>query len=225
MDYNLMKNNKVFIAGEVVSEPKFSHQVFDEKFFEFDLKVTRLSDSFDIIPITISEKLLLGNDVMVGSKICGNGQFRSYNKLEDGRSKLLLTVFLREITPYIESENPNYIEITGYVCKEPVFRTTPFKREISDVLLAVNRSYNKSDYLPCIAWGRNARFVKNFNIGDKVMVTGRIQSRDYQKKINDEFVTKTAYEVSLNRIELVKEEPLCDMMTTSIGSMENYYVR
>ena len=220
-----MKNNKVFIAGEVVSEPKFSHQVFDEKFFEFDLKVTRLSDSFDIIPITISEKLLLGNDVMVGSKICGNGQFRSYNKLEDGRSKLLLTVFLREITPYIESENPNYIEITGYVCKEPVFRTTPFKREISDVLLAVNRSYNKSDYLPCIAWGRNARFVKNFNIGDKVMVTGRIQSRDYQKKINDEFVTKTAYEVSLNRIELVKEEPLCDMMTTSIGSMENYYVR
>lgn len=225
MDYNLMKNNKVFIAGEVVSEPKFSHQVFDEKFFEFDLKVTRLSDSFDIIPITISEKLLLGNDVMVGSKICGNGQFRSYNKLEDGRSKLLLTVFLREITPYIESENPNYIEITGYVCKEPVFRTTPFKREISDVLLAVNRSYNKSDYLPCIAWGRNARFVKNFNIGDKVMVTGRIQSRDYQKKINDEFVTKTAYEVSLNRIELVKEDPLCDMMTTSIGSMENYYVR
>ena len=220
-----MKNNKVFIAGEVVSEPKFSHQVFDEKFFEFDLKVTRLSDSFDIIPITISEKLLLGNDVMVGSKICGNGQFRSYNKLEDGRSKLLLTVFLREITPFIESENPNYIEITGYVCKEPVFRTTPFKREISDVLLAVNRSYNKSDYLPCIAWGRNARFVKNFNIGDKVMVTGRIQSRDYQKKINDEFVTKTAYEVSLNRIELVKEEPLCDMMTTSIGSMENYYVR
>ena len=220
-----MKNNKVFIAGEVVSEPKFSHQVFDEKFFEFDLKVTRLSDSFDIIPITISEKLLLGNDVMVGSKICGNGQFRSYNKLEDGRSKLLLTVFLREITPYIESENPNYIEITGYVCKEPVFRTTPFKREISDVLLAVNRSYNKSDYLPCIAWGRNARFVKDFNIGDKVMVTGRIQSRDYQKKINDEFVTKTAYEVSLNRIELVKEEPLCDMMTTSIGSMENYYVR
>ena len=220
-----MKNNKVFIAGEVVSEPKFSHQVFDEKFFEFDLKVTRLSDSFDIIPITISEKLLLGNDVMVGSKICGNGQFRSYNKLEDGRSKLLLTVFLREITPFIESENPNYIEITGYVCKEPVFRTTPFKREISDVLLAVNRSYNKSDYLPCIAWGRNARFVKNFNIGDKVMLTGRIQSRDYQKKINDEFVTKTAYEVSLNRIELVKEEPLCDMMTTSIGSMENYYVR
>jgi len=138
---------------------------------------------------------------------------------------LLLTVFLREITPYVESENPNYIEITGYVCKEPIFRTTPFKREISDVLLAVNRSYNKSDYLPCIAWGRNARFVKNFSIGDKVTVTGRIQSRDYQKKVNDELITRTAYEVSLNRIELIKEEPLVDVMTSSAGQMENYYVR
>lgn len=220
-----MKNNKVFIAGEVVSDPKFSHQVYDEKFYEFELKVTRLSDSFDIIPVTISEKLLLGNDIKVGSKICGNGQFRSYNKLDEGKSKLLLTVFIREITPYIESENPNYIEITGYVCKEPIFRTTPFKREISDVLLAVNRSYNKSDYLPCIAWGRNARYVKNFNVGDKVMVTGRIQSRDYQKKINDELITKTAYEVSLNKVELVREEPLFDVMMTSAGSMENYYVR
>jgi len=225
MDYNLMKNNKVFIAGEVVSQPKFSHQVYDENFFEFELKVTRLSDSYDVIPVTISEKLLLGNNIVIGSKICGNGQFRSYNKLEEGKSKLLLTVFIREITPYVESENPNYIEITGYVCKEPIFRTTPFKREISDVLLAVNRSYNKSDYLPCIAWGRNARFVKNFNIGDKVMVTGRIQSRDYQKKINDELITKTAYEVSLNKVELLKEEPIVDMMMTSAGNIENYYVR
>ena len=225
MDYNLMKNNKVLISGEVVSDPKFSHQVYDEKFYEFELKVTRLSDSYDIIPVTISEKLLLGNDIKIGSKICGNGQFRSYNKLDEGKSKLLLTVFIREITPYIESENPNHIEITGYVCKEPIFRTTPFKREISDVLLAVNRSYNKSDYLPCIAWGRNARYVKNFNVGDKVMVTGRIQSRDYQKKINDELITKTAYEVSLNRVELVREDSLIDVMMTSAGTMENYYVR
>ena len=225
MDYNLMKNNKVFMAGEVFSEPKFSHEVYGENFFEFGLKVTRLSDSFDIIPITVSEKLLIGNNIQIGSKICGNGQFRSYNKMEDGKSKLLLTVFLREINPYVESENPNHIEITGYVCKEPIFRTTPFKREISDVLLAVNRSYNKSDYLPCIAWGRNARFVKNFNIGDKVTVTGRIQSRDYQKKINDELITKTAYEVSLNRIELVKEDSLVDVVMTSAGELENYYVR
>lgn len=225
MDFNLMKNNKVFISGEVISEPKFSHEVYGENFFEFDLKVQRLSDSYDVIPVTISEKLLSDSKICVGSKICGNGQFRSYNKLCDGKSKLLLTVFLREILPYTPSENPNYIEIVGYVCKQPIFRTTPFKREISDVLLAVNRSYNKSDYLPCIAWGRNARFVKNFNVGDKVSVTGRIQSRDYQKKLGDELITKTAYEVSLSRIELIREDNNVDLMETSIGQMENYYVR
>lgn len=225
MDYNLMKNNKVYIAGEIVSEPRFTHAVFNEGFYEFDLKVSRLSDSYDIIPVTISERLFDGNKIELGQKISGTGQFRSYNKLEDGKSKLMLTVFLREILPYSEGENYNHIEIVGYVCKEPIFRTTPFKREISDVLLAVNRSYNKSDYLPCIAWGRNARFVKNFNIGDKVVVSGRIQSRDYQKKIENDFITKTAYEVSLNKIELVKEENGVDEMMTSVGKLENYYVR
>lgn len=222
MESNLMKNNRVFIAGEVVSEPKFSHEIYGEGFYEFNLRVTRLSSSSDIIPITVSERLI-DKDLTIGAKICGNGQFRSYNKMEDGKSKLMLTVFLRELLPYYENDNPNIIEITGYVCKEPIFRTTPFKREISDVLLAVNRSYNKSDYLPCIAWGKNARFVKNFNIGDKVIVTGRIQSRDYQKRINDELITKTAYEVSLNKIELIKDD--VDTMYTSAGLMENYYVR
>lgn len=225
MDYNLMKNNKVFIAGEIVSEPHLTHAVFNEGFYEFDLKVSRLSDSYDIIPVTISERLFEGNNIELGKKISGSGQFRSYNKLENGKSKLMLTVFLREILPYSEGENYNHIEIVGYVCKEPVFRTTPFKREISDVLLAVNRSYNKSDYLPCIAWGRNARFVKNFNIGDKVIVSGRIQSRDYQKKVENDLITKTAYEVSLNKIELVKEENEVDEMMTSVGRLENYYVR
>lgn len=225
MDYDLMKNNKVCISGEIVSMPKFTHEVYNEGFYEFDLKVARLSDSFDIIPVTVSERLLVGYDLKVGQKISGCGQFRSYNKLEEGKSKLMLTVFLREITPYVEGENYNHIEIVGYVCKDPIFRTTPFKREISDVLLAVNRSYNKSDYLPCIAWGRNARFVRSFNVGDKVIVSGRIQSRDYQKKINNDMVTKTAYEVSLNKIELVREEEDVDTVLTSIGRMENYYVR
>lgn len=220
-----MKNNKVYIAGEVVTEPKFSHEVYNEGFYEFDLKVTRLSETYDIIPITISERLMSINKIQVGSKISGNGQFRSYNKLEDGKSKLILTVFLREVLPYEEKENSNSIEIIGYVCKEPIYRTTPFKREISDVLLAVNRSYNKSDYLPCIAWGRNARFVKDFKIGDKVSVAGRIQSRVYQKKVGDELVSHTAYEVSLNKIELVNEEHLVDTVVTSIGELENYYVR
>lgn len=225
MDYNLLKNNRVTIAGEVVSDLVFSHETYGEKFYELSLKVARLSDIFDIIPVTISERLLVDNDIKLGSKIAGSGQFRSYNKLEDGKSKLMLTVFLRELLPYNEVENSNTIDIVGYVCKEPVFRTTPFKREIADVLLAVNRSYNKSDYLPCIAWGRNARFVKNFEIGDKVSVSGRIQSREYQKKIGEELITKVAYEVSLNRVEILKEDIEVDTVLTSVGVLENYYVR
>ena len=225
MNYNLMKNNKVSISGEVVSEPQFSHEVYNEGFYEFYLKVNRLSVAYDVIPITISERLMSISDIKVGNFISGIGQFRSYNKLEDGKSKLLLTVFLREIVPYDENNEPNSIEITGYVCKEPIFRVTPFNREISDVLLAVNRSYNKSDYLPCIAWGRNARFVKDFSVGDKVSVSGRIQSREYQKKIGEEVVTKVAYEISLNKIELVREESGLDTVMTSVGELENYYVR
>lgn len=225
MDYNLLKNNRVTIAGEVVSDLVFSHETYGEKFYELSLKVARLSDIFDIIPVTISERLLMDNNIGKGSKIAGGGQFRSYNKLEDGKSKLMLTVFLRELLPYNECENSNTIDIVGYVCKEPVFRTTPFKREIADVLLAVNRSYNKSDYLPCIAWGRNARFVKNFEIGDKVSVSGRIQSREYQKKIGEELITKVAYEVSLNRVEILKEDIEVDTVLTSVGVLENYYVR
>lgn len=221
-----MKNNRVTVSGEVASEPKFSHEVYGENFFEFDLKITRLSDTYDIVPITISEKLMYGNDIRVGNLISGNGQFRSYNKLEDGKSKLILTVFLRDLEPYGSCENPNLIEITGYVCKEPVFRVTPFKREICDVLLAVNRTYNKSDYLPCIAWGRNARFVRDFHVGDRVIVSGRIQSREYQKKIGEEIVTRTAYEVSLSRVELDREEErYVDTVMTSAGEMDNYYVR
>ena len=220
-----MQNNRVYISGEVVSEPKFSHEVYNEGFYEFNLKVSRLSIAHDIIPVTISERLMSINKIKVGSKISGNGQFRSYNKLEDGKSKLLLTVFLREIMPFDENVNPNVIEINGFVCKEPVFRTTPFNREISDVLLAVNRSYNKSDYLPCIAWGRNARFVRDFKVGDRVSVTGRIQSREYQKKIGDEVVTRVAFEVSLNKIELIKDDIAVDTIMTSAGELENYYVR
>ena len=225
MNYNLMKNNKVTISGEVVSEPKFSHEVYNEGFYEFYIKVSRLSVAYDIIPVTISERLMAIANIKVGSMISGIGQFRSYNKLEDGKSRLMLTVFLREVVPYDAYANPNLIEIPGYVCKEPVFRTTPFNREISDVLLAVNRSYNKSDYLPCIAWGRNARFVKDFSVGDKVNVSGRIQSREYQKKVGDNVFTKTAYEISLSKIELVKEVNEIDTVMTSVGELENYYVR
>jgi len=207
MNYELMENNKVFLKGEVVSNPEFSHEVFGEGFYELSLRVRRLSDNYDIIPITVSERLLTDNKFSVGSMVAIKGQFRSYNKLVENKSKLLLTVFVREIIDFDETMNPNIIELNGFICKEPIYRTTPFKREICDILLAVNRAYNKSDYLPCIAWGRNARFVKNIKIGQKVCVIGRIQSREYQKRINDsESLTKTAYEISISKIMIKNEE-------------------
>lgn len=199
-------NNKVQIAGEVVSEPKFSHEIYGENFYEFDVKVNRLSNSFDTIPVTVSDRLLNGKELSIGKFIEGIGQYRSYNKLDGEKSRLLLTIFLREFEVKETIEQTNSIQIVGYVCKEPIYRTTPFNREICDVLLAVNRNYGKSDYIPCIAWGRNARFVKNFKVGDKVRVEGRIQSREYQKKVeNEETLTKTAYEVSLSKISLVND--------------------
>lgn len=201
MNFEQMNNNRVYIAGKVVSEPKFSYEVFGEKFYEFSLEVKRLSDICDIIPVTISDRLIEDKIIEIGCYLAGVGQFRSYNKIIDGKSRLMLTVFIRELKEYDESINPNQIEITGFVCKEPIYRTTPFKREIADVLIAVNRSFNKSDYLPCIAWGRNAKFVGSLSVGDKLEMIGRIQSRPYQKRLDDNTVeNKVAYEISLNKI-------------------------
>lgn len=163
----------------------------------------RLSDQADIIPFTVSERLLGDGMIEVGQTVTLSGQLRSYNKICDGKSKLLLTLFVRDVLENDPERNPNSIDIVGYICKQPVYRTTPFKREICDVLLAVNRAYNKSDYLPCIAWGRNARFIKDVPVGSKVAINGRIQSRNYQKTLeNGKQETRVAYEVSVNRIEL-----------------------
>jgi single-stranded DNA-binding protein len=201
MDYMAEKNNKVYLMGEIVSEAVFSHEVYGEGFYELFVKVMRLSGQADIIPVTISERLIQGNDLKVGSEICALGQFRSYNKLENGKSRLMLTVFVREIVAEPPTKNPNSIVLSGYICKPPVYRTTPFNREIADLLIAVNRAYNKSDYIPCIAWGRNARFVQNLKVGDRVALSGRIQSREYQKKLNEtESVSMTAYEVSVSKL-------------------------
>ena len=200
MKYELMNNNKVFLSGVVETEPVYSHESFGEMFYEVRLSVPRLSEHTDSVPVTVSEKLI-GDNFQIGKNVALKGQFRSYNKVEDGKSKLMLTVFVREIIDFNETMNPNIIELVGYVCKPPTYRTTPFKREICDVLIAVNRSYNKSDYLPCIAWGRNARFVKNLEVGKKVFIVGRIQSRDYQKKTETgDILNKTAYEISINKI-------------------------
>jgi hypothetical protein len=200
MNYNTEKNNKVYVYGKIVSQAEFSHEVFGEGFYEFFVEVKRLSGQADILPVTISERLM-NEDMVVGSNLCALGQFRSYNKIENGKSRLMLTVFIREVLSSQPCKNPNSIVLSGYICKPPVYRTTPFNREIADLLIAVNRSYNKSDYIPAIAWGRNARFVKNLCIGDKIALSGRIQSREYQKKqADDSFVTMTAYEVSVSKL-------------------------
>lgn len=206
MDYMTEKNNKVYICGEIVSEATFSHEVYGEGFYEFFVRVVRLSGQADILPVTISERLIHGNDLKPGSMLSAVGQFRSYNKLEGGRSRLMLTVFVRELVEAGGGKNPNGIVLSGYICKPPIYRTTPFNREIADLLLAVNRAYNKSDYIPCIAWGRNARFVQNLKVGDRVALSGRIQSREYQKRLSEtETVTMTAYEVSISKLAAFEE--------------------
>ncbi|MBQ7307451.1 MAG: single-stranded DNA-binding protein [Clostridia bacterium] len=200
MNYELMNNNKVYLCGIVAKEGVLSHTYYGENFYEYLFSVKRLSDSYDTIPVLISERIINDN-LKVGNTVVVKGQYRSYNKIVDGKSKLVLSVFARDILENDVTQNPNQIYLTGFVCKEPIYRTTPFKREICDILIAVNRAYNKSDYIPCIAWGRNARFVKNFKVGDKIEIVGRIQSRDYQKKVdNDTYETKTAYEISITRI-------------------------
>ena len=224
----MLENNKVTVFGEVYSKPQFSHEIFGESFYEFLIRIKRLSDSYDVIPVTISERLM-DDRIEIGKTISVAGQFRSYNKLEDNKSKLMLTIFVREFIDLDKKVEANQIEITGFLCKEPIYRTTPFNREICDVLLAVNRSYNKSDYIPCIAWGRNARYIKNCKIGEKIKVIGRIQSREYQKRVDgsDNFITKVAYEVSLNKIIVQKENNLntsANSIKENLGSILNQNV-
>jgi single-stranded DNA-binding protein len=203
---NIIENNMVTISGKIISELEFSHEVYGEGFYYFMLDVPRLSDSCDKIPVTVSERLIAKQKLEIGKIIEVEGQFRSYNSFNNEGNRLVLTVFAREIT-FLEDEkkikNPNQIFLNGYICKKPIFRTTPFGREITDMLLAVNRPYNKSDYIPCIAWGRNARYSECLEIGDNIKVWGRIQSREYQKKLDaGEVITKTAFEISVSKMEV-----------------------
>jgi len=205
---NLMLNNKIYLEGTVVSDLSFSHEMYGEGFYNFELEVMRLSDTKDILNITVSERIITDMELSIGKDIIVEGQLRSYNKFMDGANKLILTVFARNIEPCLaRSKNPNEIFLDGFICKEPVYRTTPFGREIADVLLAVNRAYNKSDYIPTIAWGRNSRFCQNLGVGDNIRVWGRLQSREYQKKVSEtEVIKKVAYEVSISKMERVGKE-------------------
>ncbi|BDR73518.1 single-stranded DNA-binding protein [Clostridium tetani] len=205
---NLSQNNKIYLEGSICSELEFSHEMYGEGFYTFSLEVSRLSEAKDILYVTVSERLIINMDLKVGSEVVIEGQLRSYNKFINGVNRLILTVFARNIDFCIEkSKNPNQIFLNGFICKEPIYRTTPFGREIADVLLAVNRAYNKSDYIPTIAWGRNSRFCKGLKVGDNIRVWGRLQSREYQKRISeDEVIKKIAYEVSISKMEKVENE-------------------
>ncbi|KPU42210.1 single-stranded DNA-binding protein A [Oxobacter pfennigii] len=205
---NVITSNKAYVEGSIASEPEFSHEMYGEGFYNFNINVGRLSDVADLLPITISERLIDGVELTIGKYVIVEGQLRSYNKYTDGGNRLILTIFARDVSFDGErTKNPNQIYLDGFICKKPVYRTTPFGREITDMLVAVNRPYNKSDYIPAIAWGRNARFSEKLNVGDHVRIWGRIQSREYQKKLGEaEVITKTAYEVSISKMEKVEEE-------------------
>lgn len=206
---NYSDNNSILIGGVVVSEPEFSHEVFEEKFYSFNLETKRLSDYNDVLPVIISERLIDIKSIKNGLLVKIKGQFRSYNKLVDNKSKLVLSIFAKEIEvvgdeSVITLNEANFI---GYICKNPIYRKTPLGREIADVLVAVNRSYKKSDYIPCILWGRNAKFCETLSVGSRVKLTGRIQSRKYEKKLEDGTVlSKVAYEVSISKFAIDKDE-------------------
>ena len=219
MDTNYSENNYLTLVGKVTGEKKFSHEIYGERFYIFNLSIPRLSGNNDIIPITVSERLIKEDTLQEGRKLLVKGQFRSYNSYENERNRLILTVFAKDIIEVEEKEEEeendivkkdiitNEVVLVGYICKKPIYRQTPFGREISDILLAVNRAYNKSDYIPCIAWGRNARFCQNLEIGAQVKVVGRVQSRTYEKKHEDGTVeNRIAYEVSIGSLEVIEEK-------------------
>ena len=228
MDTGYLENNYLTLVGKVTSEKQFSHEIYGERFYSFDLSVPRLSGNADIIPVTVSERLITDEMLQEGTRLLIKGQFRSYNSYENERNRLILTVFAKDIEK-LEEEVPktevneegeevqvndfvkketvtNEVILIGYICKKPIYRQTPFGREIADLLLAVNRAYNKSDYIPSIAWGRNARFCQNLEVGTEVKIVGRIQSRNYEKKYEDgTIVKKVAYEVSVGSLEVIRE--------------------
>ena len=233
MDTNYLESNYLTLVGKVTGEKEFSHEIYGERFYIFKLGIPRLSGNQDIIPITISERLIGEDGLQEGKKILVKGQFRSYNSYENEKNRLILTVFAKDIMEVEEKEEEeeneivrkdtitNEVVLVGYICKKPIYRQTPFGREISDILLAVNRAYNKSDYIPCIAWGRTARFCQNLEVGSQVKVVGRVQSRNYEKKYEDgTSQTRVAYEVSIGSLEVIEEKVANKEEETEVENQE-----
>ena len=223
MDTNYLENNYLTLVGKVTGEKRFSHEIYGERFYVFDLEISRLSGNADIIPITVSERLATDEMLSAGKNLLVKGQFRSYNSYDNEKNRLILTVFAKDVIEIEENQQDeenemvkkdmvtNEVILVGYICKKPIYRQTPFGREIADILLAVNRAYNKSDYIPAIAWGRNARFCQNLEVGTKVKIIGRVQSRMYEKKYEDGTVqNRVAYEVSIGSLEVVEENEITE---------------
>ena len=229
LDTNYLENNYLTLVGKVTGEKKFSHEIYGERFYVFNLEIERLSGNADIIPITVSERLVTDEMLTQGKNLLVKGQFRSYNSYENEKNRLILTVFAKDVVE-LEKDNQeeenemtkkdmvtNEVVLVGYICKKPIYRQTPFGREIADILLAVNRAYNKSDYIPTIAWGRNARFCQNLEVGTKVKMVGRVQSRMYEKKHEDGTVeNRVAYEVSVGSLEVIEENDDVEEKETNI---------
>ena len=200
--------NNVKLQGKVVSDKTLNHEIYGEKFYTFNLEVPRLSEVVDTIPVIISERLITNENIKIGNMVKISGQYRSYNSAENEKSRLVLMVFVKEIEnieEYEQDQSLNEIQLDGYLCKKPIYRMTPLGREIVDMLLAVNRAYNKSDYIPVIAWGRNAKYCENLDVGKNIKISGRIQSRKYEKKYPDgTSEIRSAYEVSVNKLEVIE---------------------
>lgn len=219
--------NYLRLSGVISQSPTYGHEVFGEKFYYATLSVPRLSGAEDLLPITLSERLMEGIPLGEGMPLTLEGQLRSYNKVIEGAGRLLITAFAQRILPSGGEENPNQVQLQGALCKPPSYRTTPFGREIADLMLAVNRAYGKSDYIPCITWGRTARFASHLHVGDKVVLMGRFQSRAYQKQLADgSVISKMAYEVSVGRLTMANEaerplgyhEPLAEQSQPYLGT-------
>ncbi|MBR6728678.1 MAG: single-stranded DNA-binding protein [Clostridia bacterium] len=223
---NCLEDNEARVVGTICGYLTYSHEVHGERFYRFMLRSDRLSENADLICVTISEKMLTDISIDTGKRIEVTGQFRSYNNYSGEGNRLILTLFAKDAVLVDDTaESVNEIYLNGYICKPVIYRVTPFGREIADMLLAVNRAYNKSDYLPCIAWGRNARYAKRLSVGQNIKIWGRMQSREYQKKISEtETVTKTAYEISVNRLELCDGIAEKSEETTYTNEEDRYFI-
>lgn len=212
MKNRIIENNQVCIIGEIVSEFQFSNEVLGEGFYLVYVQVKRISESCDRIPVIVSERLIDVSRDYRGKIIRVFGQFRSYNRREENRNRHILSVFAMEINfsnDETDNSKVNQILLDGYICKDPVYRKTPFGREISDIMISVNRSYGKSDYIPCICWGRNARYAAGLEVGSRIKICGRVQSREYKKSLSEEeYEMRTAYEVSIQKMEVVPNEQI-----------------